>query len=370
LKKKHNFRVVHHKTQTIQLVVNQALSNHIMSSTTTLLAPETLHSHSPPRLPFSPPHFVGFAPPRITLKPILTRKADLPERLLGDVAIGSAVTAVVSPFVTVIDKALVQRSAGTHTVVGSAILSVTSMLRNPVAYFKSPTFLWMWATYAATYSVANSIKTIMEHKEMKEAADSNRPIAKTDAPASSSLSNSASAVFVGTTFANSGACLMKDRAYAQLFGSASASATVPAVSYGLWILRDISVIGSSFILPDYVAPVVKESWNVSSTTAHHIAQVGTPMAAQLVASPLHFLGLDCYNRPLSHLTSTSSRWLERSRFLTSSFAEVSLARMIRVLPGYGIAGVWNKQLRDQWRSHMMQRQVKELLVQRSKPLIL
>lgn len=273
------------------------------------------------------------------------------------IGIGALVTGLASPFLTVIDKALVQKSAGTHSVVGSMLGSVTSMVRNPVAYVKSPTFLWMWTVYAATYGVANSIKTIAEHQDHvaslryqeKKATESKNKAAK-----------SAGAVFLGTTLANTTACLAKDRAYAKLFGNPAAT-KVPKLSYAAWILRDFSVIGSSFILPSYVAPVVKDAFSLSDDAAMQVAQVGTPMAAQLIAGPLHFLGLDCFNRDLSHMKSATTRFLDRTNFLTKTFKDVALARMIRVLPGYGIAGVYNNKLRNKWRAYLMQKEVREIL---------
>lgn len=282
------------------------------------------------------------------------------ERLAGDVAIGAGVTFFVSPFITVIDKALVQKSAGSHTVLGSMMGSVTSMIRNPVGYLKSPTFLWMWCTYSCTYVVANSIKTIAEHQEYVATRRAAARGGRTTSSKSSNGAFAAGATFLGTTMANSTACLAKDRAYAKLFGNPAAT-KVPKISYAAWLLRDFSVIGSSFILPDYVAPIVKDTFNLSDSAARHVAQVGTPMAAQLVAGPLHFLGLDCFNRDLSHIKSLTTRVVDRTHFLSRTFKDVALARMIRVLPGYGVAGVWNAHLRNQWRGYLKQKEVREIL---------
>lgn len=309
-------------------------------------------------------YFAVFRPPKVTLTPnrIFLSNDHLLERLLGDIIIGAGVTAMVSPFLTVIDKALVQKSAGSATVVGSMIGSVSSMIKNPIGYVKSPTFLWMWATYAATYTVANSIKTITEHRQQVSSSSRSRVRMAAAADASTSSSNDAlskGAIFLGTTMANTTACLAKDRAYAKLFGNPAAT-KVPNISYAAWLLRDFSVIGSSFILPDYVAPVVKDAFTLSDTTARHVAQVGTPMVAQLVAGPLHFLGLDCFNRDLSKMGLTK-RILDRSRFLARTFKDVALARMIRVLPGYGVAGIANANLRNKWREHLKRKEVCEIL---------
>lgn len=239
------------------------------------------------------------------------------ERLVGDVVVASAVTAVVAPFLTVVDQALVQRASGSHTIVGSALTSMSSMVRQPIAYIKSPTFLWMWATYAATYSAANSLRTITEYQEFKAV----KAVTTADQQVrvqQQQQQRTTATLFVGTTVVNSSASMIKDRAYARMFGAA-ASATVPRISYALWMSRDLTVIGSSFILPDHVSKLLT-SHGMEEARATSVAQIGTPVAAQLIAAPLHFLGLDCYNRSLTG--NWTSRFMERSRFLLQGYPEV------------------------------------------------
>ena len=280
---------------------------------------------------------------------------NLPEKLLGDVLVAGTVTALAAPFLTVIDKALVQRSSGSHSsMLASATESVAAMCRNPVSFLRSPTFLWMWATYAATYTAANTLRTATEHHE--HYSSSNHQHNSNAFTETTSRPSAATTLFVGTTVVNSTASLIKDRAYAQMFGSGNhVSATVPRISYGLWMARDVTVIGSSFVLPHHVAGFLEQTTAMSDSDAVKVAQLGTPVAAQLIAGPLHFLGLDCYNRSLNHL-ALSKRILERSRALSASFVEVVAARMARIIPGYGIAGVLNTELRSQWRDQLLHRQ--------------
>jgi hypothetical protein len=287
--------------------------------------------------------------------------SNLREKLLGDVAIAFSVTGTIAPFLTVVDKALVQRSVGSHTIWSSGKESVRAMVRQPVAYFKSPTFLWMWATYALTYSAANSLRTWTEHQEYV-AASRNKVIAGSTASTSGTQKPSTSTtatLFVGVTIVNTSASLVKDRAYARMFGNAAA-ASVPPISYALWITRDFTVIGSSFILPGTVAAMLQESTSLKEKEALKIAQVLTPMVAQLIAGPLHFVGLDCYNRNLDHMPF-KLQVEERTKFLASGFREVVAARMVRILPGYGVAGVWNTSLRGQWRDFLIRRQIQTMV---------
>lgn len=274
----------------------------------------------------------------------------LPQKLGGDLLCAATVTAVAAPFLTIIDKALVERAAGSKSVIGSAQESLTFMVRHPIHYLKSPTFLWMWATYAATYSAANSLQTLTEYRQVVR-----------------NQSTSCTAVFLGTTATNSTASMLKDRAYARLFGNqhpvlSSNHAVVPKLSYAVWVARDFTVIGSSFILPDRVAPLLQTTLGCTSSTAAQVAQVATPMVAQVVAGPLHVLGLDFYNRPGIALrdaggwkrTAVMQSIMDRSRFVSSCFREVVAARIVRIVPGYGIAGIWNKSLRTKWREQLQE----------------
>jgi hypothetical protein len=289
----------------------------------------------------------------------------LGDKLLGDVLVGSGVTFCVAPFLTVVDKAIVHSAAGSHTLMQSGIESIKGMVRNPVQYLKSPTFLFMWAVYASTYSTANSLKTIVEHKEYASAMRKEEGDRRTSKGASSNNSNSLGKVgiFLGTTFVNSSASLIKDRAYARMFGNASVSTSIPRMTYALWMSRDLLVVGSSFILPDLVSGRIAEQYDMDEKDAHRIAQFALPVAAQFIAGPLHYMGLDLYNRRLADTTSWREAIVDRSKSLYRGFVPVVSARIARIAPGYGIGGVLNTQFRDSYRDHLIQREVKSMMKQ-------
>ena len=78
--------------------------------------------------------------------------SDLSIKLVGDVAVACSITFGIAPILSVIDKAIVQKAAGTHSIVQSSLESVVNIARNPVGFIKSPVFLLMWGVYAATYT--------------------------------------------------------------------------------------------------------------------------------------------------------------------------------------------------------------------------
>mmetsp|Transcript_4033 Transcript_4033/g.6342 ORF Transcript_4033/g.6342 Transcript_4033/m.6342 type:complete len:443 (+) Transcript_4033:219-1547(+) len=285
--------------------------------------------------------------------------ASLPlgSKLAGDLLVAATVTFGVSPFLTVVDKAIVESAAGTRTLLSSGMGSVQSMVRNPVQYLKSPTFLLMWAVYSATYTTANSFKTLEEHRPASSMENGNR---SGQSHKHATLQLGKVGTFVGTTFVNSGASILKDRAYARMFNnikSSSPSTSFPRSTYAMWMMRDFSVIGSSFILPDIVSQRLVDSYGMDKAKAQSMSQLFLPVAAQFVAGPFHFLGLDFYNRqfPDSSMTRTQAFW-DRSRQLYHGIGPVIMARIARIAPGYGIGGVWNTKLRTAWREHLLEQQ--------------
>lgn len=284
----------------------------------------------------------------------------LGSKLAGDALVAVSVTFGVSPFLTVVDKAIVESTAGTKSILASAANSIKSMARNPIEYLTSPTFLLMWAVYGATYTTANAFKTLEEH------ATYSRDRSASTTNHSSNNKNAGmfkAAAFLGTTVVNSGASMLKDRAYARMFsGKTSNSASFPRASYALWIMRDLSVIGSSFLLPDLVSAKMVDYYRgeMDRERARSLCQLGLPVVAQFVAGPFQYLGLDVYNRNLSGMT-TAKAIVDRSKHMSRGIAPVIAARIARIIPGYSIGGVANTKLRTTWREKLLERDVAAMM---------
>lgn len=289
---------------------------------------------------------------RVSLQRRTTVKIDMPsrvlssglgEKLLGDILVATSVTFAFSPAIAAIDRAIVEKAAGSHTILDSIKHTMMTMARQPGAYLKSPMFLFMWGVYAATYSTANCLKTITEHRELQSRSDDVR----------SSTSSSSIGVFATTTLVNSYAAILKDRYYAKAFGTSVGK--VPLITYGLWGVRDCLVVGSAFILPSRIAKVLHHKADIDETTALTMSQLLCPVAAQFAAGPVHLLSLDLYNRPLRNL-SPKEMLIERFRFQYKNFSSIVGARIARIAPAYGVGGVGNTYLRDKWRSFLKTKQ--------------
>jgi hypothetical protein len=298
----------------------------------------------------------------------------LGSKLIGDAIVATGVTFCVSPFLTVVDKAIVESASGSNTIIKSGINSIKTMSRNPVEYIKSPTFLLMWFVYSATYTTANAFKTLEEHvtysndrSSSSSSSSSSKSSSVGDRQKQSNTTNNGSnlgmfklGAFVGTTFVNSGTSMMKDRAYARMFSGSSSSTSFPKSTYALWMMRDLSVIGSSFLLPDIVSPMLVEHHGMDKDRAHNICQIGLPVLAQFIAGPFQYLGLDMYNRNLNGMT-TSQATLDRTRQMYKGVAPVIAARIARIIPGYSIGGVANTKLRTSWRESLIERDVAAMM---------
>eukprot|EP00547_Thalassionema_nitzschioides_P015492 CAMPEP_0194242264 /NCGR_PEP_ID=MMETSP0158-20130606/7853_1 /TAXON_ID=33649 /ORGANISM="Thalassionema nitzschioides, Strain L26-B" /LENGTH=351 /DNA_ID=CAMNT_0038977313 /DNA_START=73 /DNA_END=1124 /DNA_ORIENTATION=- len=276
---------------------------------------------------------------------------DLPLKFAGDIGVAAGVTFGFSPFLVAIDKAVVQKTAGTHSISRSVMESVTSMVRNPVSFVRSPTFLMMWGVYLATYSTANCCKTFMEHNEKVQEKNLSTTSSNSNNNNRATTTNVGFLSFLGVTAVNSAASMLKDKFYATQFsGASSSSATkvVPLVTYGLWGLRDCMVIGSSFVLPDIVSEFIEKQGSIPKKNALQISQVFCPVVTQLFVTPVQILGLDFYNRPMASLR-------ERFQFQCTHFSPIVVARIGRIAPAYSIGGVGNTYFRNAWREYLLLR---------------
>lgn len=228
-------------------------------------------------------------------------------------AIASAFS--VAPAISIVDKAIVSNASGLEPLVPSVINSVKGLIKNPVQFFRQPAFLLIWGVYSGTYIVANGIQAFYERKG--ESAQFPK--------------------FVGSSVANVSLSVMKDKAFARMFGTGEAK-PLPFRSYGLFATRDSLTVLASFTLPEVVAKGVEQTTGVSKKTAETAAQLITPCSMQILSTPLHLHGLDLYNRGSATVS-------ERLSFVKREYTKTVLARMARIFPAFGVGGVINKQAR-------------------------
>ena len=184
------------------------------------------------------------------------------------------------------------------------------MFLKPKIFFTAFEFKWVLAVYQATYLTSN----LADHY-----------IIPWLDPAISKLM----AVFlVNTTLS-----LLKDKALTQRLGHGEAR-KFPIPALGLFFTRDIIAMASAFTIPPILGKFIEKKWGYSETTSLRIAQLTSPVIVQIVATPIHLLGLDLYNR-------TGVSMSDRLKYLKKFYASSVSLRMLRFLPAYGIGGVVN-----------------------------
>lgn len=221
----------------------------------------------------------------------------------------------VAPAISIVDKAIVSNASGLEPLVPALLNGVKTLFTNPAYFFKQPSFLFIWGVYSGTYIVANNIEAVYERNH----------------------ESSFYPKFFGSSAANITLSILKDRAFAQMFGTGAPRA-MPTSSMALFGMRDSMTILASFSLPGIIAKEMQEKLGTGKTAADTSAQLFTPVTMQIFSTPLHLFGLDLYNR--SNMTAS-----ERLRFIKQEYLKTTLARMSRIFPAFGIGGVVNKSIR-------------------------
>lgn len=204
----------------------------------------------------------------------------------------------------------------------SLINGVKTLFLNPIYFFKQPSFLFIWGVYSGTYIVANSIEALCER--------SNR--------------SSFYPKFVGSSVANVTLSVLKDKAFARMFGTGEVK-PMTIKSMGLFATRDSMTILASFSLPGIISTHMQHDMHMSKLKADTLSQLITPVSMQILSTPLHLLGLDIYNR-------ANASKEERKAFIQKEYLKTTMARMARIFPAFGIGGVVNKYIRKEGNSKL------------------
>uniref|UniRef100_A0A7S2IXN7 Solute carrier family 40 protein n=1 Tax=Haptolina brevifila TaxID=156173 RepID=A0A7S2IXN7_9EUKA len=200
--------------------------------------------------------------------------------LMSDACAATCAGCVCSPLVAVIDEAITLSAAGKKDLwpaIGSKLVSIA---KAPASFFFSAPFLWLWAVYAVTYASANTVESIAK-----------------------ALGHSpATPVLLCSTFANMGMCLLKDAAFAKMFGSSDKDtdekkkrAGLSAKVLSIWFARDIVTQFFVFTLPLILQGKVPDL----------VCRLSAPVAAQYLTTPFHLLGIKLFNMPLGTTLSAA-----------------------------------------------------------------
>jgi len=223
---------------------------------------------------------------------------------------------LVAPFITIVDKAIVSNASGRESLGKSIVNSFKTLVTKPWYFVRQPAFLMIWGVYGGTYIAANSTQAYCDRNEI----DWQKP------------------KFVASSAANVTLSVMKDKAYARMFGVVGNVRPLPLISYGLFTTRDCMTVAASFNLPPVLSEKMQENgW--SQGAADVVSQLTAPLVAQIFSVPLHLYGLDKFNYP------DRSGFQARTSFISQEYTKTLMARWARIFPAFGCGGVVNKQLR-------------------------
>jgi hypothetical protein len=260
------------------------------------------------------------------------RKASVARLTVGEAACALIAAGAVAPAVAIVDQAIFSSASGREPMLRCIQREAVRFATQPLRFVRGPAFLWIYGVYGATYVAANVGESLFY-----------RYVASDDGHASAAT-EAAAFKFAVTSGTNISMSILKDRAFAGLFGAVGHAAhAVPAASLALFGMRDCITVGASFTLVPTVAKSMQANLGLSAKSSDVAAQLLTPCAAQLFNTPLYLAGLSLYNSP-EHTTQ------QRLAFMRGHYVKTLLARWGRIFPAFGIGGVLNKSLRKQLHS--------------------
>eukprot|EP00544_Gedaniella_sp_CCMP2646_P005479 CAMPEP_0202480290 /NCGR_PEP_ID=MMETSP1361-20130828/341_1 /ASSEMBLY_ACC=CAM_ASM_000849 /TAXON_ID=210615 /ORGANISM="Staurosira complex sp., Strain CCMP2646" /LENGTH=330 /DNA_ID=CAMNT_0049107711 /DNA_START=92 /DNA_END=1084 /DNA_ORIENTATION=- len=232
-----------------------------------------------------------------------------------------AASFLVSPLVSIIDKAIVQEITCVRSLTSSMLGAAKEMVFQPRAFLGGLSFRLTFAVYFGTYATANLSEAALDYFSVKD--EGTRKFYKVGA----------------ASIANVSLLAWRDSIFARVFSGGTPPAKTPPRTVGLFAVRDTVTMAATF----WAAPKVCEWLTEEQGWDHHKAEVTSsfaiPVFAQFVTAPIHIHALDYYSNP----TATTA---ERIATIKKEMGKVCFARGLRILPAFGIGSYSNNKFRE------------------------
>ena len=239
--------------------------------------------------------------------------------------LGCAFTAsfLVSPLVSIIDKAIVQEITGIGSLMNSMGGACKEMVLKPRTFFGGLSFRLTFAVYFGTYAVANLAEAALDYKQERD--EKTRKFYKVGA----------------ASVANVGLLAWRDSVFAREFSGDKAKApkSTPMRTIGLFALRDSVTMAATFWAAPKGSKYLVEEHQWERNRADVFSALTIPVIAQFITAPVHIHALDFYNRPVATMA-------ERIATINAEMGKVCFARGLRVLPAFGIGSFSNNKFRE------------------------
>jgi hypothetical protein len=254
-------------------------------------------------------------------------------RVPKEVGCALAASFLVSPLVSIIDKAIVQEIAGVTQLLRSIEGACAQMVLHPRQFFSGLSFRLTSVVYFGTYAVANCSEAALDYYKVKEEKARKTWKVSLASTANVGLLAWRDSVFVRTFTAAS----PPDKAGGET--TAAAVRKTPLRTLGLFAARDTVTMISTF----YAAPKAAEYLTVQHDVNKEVANISTallvPVLSQFLTAPIHIHALDFYTRPQS---TAQERW----NMIRGELWKVCLARGLRIFPAFGIGSYSNNKFRE------------------------
>lgn len=234
-------------------------------------------------------------------------------------------SALVSPIVSIMDKAMVQEITGIGAFFGSMGTACKEMVFQPKQFFGGLSFRLTLIVYFGTYAVANLSEAGLDYYKIKE--EEKRKQLKVSAASAANISLLA----------------WRDSVFAREFSGTSGKAATPKKTplrtISMFAVRDFCTMAATFYAAPKAAHWLIREHDVQKDVAELSMALAIPVFTQIVTAPVHIHAMDYYARPVA---TGAERWAK----IGEEFNKIAFARGLRILPAFGIGSFSNNKFRE------------------------
>ena len=242
-------------------------------------------------------------------------------RVPKEIACAFTASALVSPIVSIMDKAMVQPITTIGAFMGSMGVACKEMVYTPKKFFGGLSFRLTMIVYFGTYAVANLSEAALDYYTIKE--EDRRKQIKVSAASAANISLLA----------------WRDSVFAREFGGSAVKRKTPMGTIAGFAVRDFFTMAATFYAAPNAAKWLIKEHDVNREVAELSMALAIPVTTQFATAPVHIYAMDLYNRPD---VTTSERMAQIGR----EFNKICFARGLRILPAFGIGSYSNNKFRE------------------------
>jgi hypothetical protein len=242
-------------------------------------------------------------------------------RVPKELACAFTASFLVSPLVSIIDKAIVQEISGVGHLMRTMGTASKEMVLQPRVFLNGLSFRLTFLVYFGTYAVANLSEAALDYLKIKD--DKTRKTWKVGC----------------ASVANVGLLAWRDSVFARAFAGGKPPAKTPMRTISLFALRDTATMTATFWAAPKAANYLVREHDVDKELAEISTSLSIPVVSQFITAPIHIHAIDYFSRP-------DATTAERIATMKKEMGKVCFARGLRILPAFGIGSYSNNKFRE------------------------